>query len=47
VNEDFVNPATFVAPGPSKIFQYNNPGASLNPKNKLWYFDDIRIKTKN
>ena len=46
VNEDFVNPATFVAPGPSKFSSINNPGASLNPKNKLWYFDDIRIKTK-
>jgi hypothetical protein len=44
VNNDFVNPAIVVAPGPLKLTGTNNPGASLNPKNKLWYFDDIRIK---
>lgn len=45
-NADFVNPAMVVAPGPAKFSLVNNPGASLNPKNKLWYFDDIRIKIK-
>jgi hypothetical protein len=45
-NADYVNPAMVVAPGTAKFSVMNNPGASLNPKNKLWYFDDLRIKVK-
>ncbi len=45
LKDQLVNPAMVVQPATAKMTKLNNPGVALNTKNKLWYFDDIKIAT--